>query len=184
MSDEEATRRWAEERFAREEAEQDAETGDYNPPKSDPARAIYDSVYKERRARIASEAKERSIREIAQKDATRGIYDPPPSEDDRALYDEVYRGDWIDPDANKQQQSQTKSNTVEFSMSGCIVSFLITLGIAITGGLAVPFIIGIFTVGHFGTNSIWGFVCAGVIYLGLCGVIWRAIYKVMQRRAS
>lgn len=76
-----------------------------------------------------------------------------------------------------------------FNVAGCIVSFLITFGIAATVGLAVPFVVWLITTGvltsiglRFNEAGNVSFYCTGVTYLALFGVIWWALYKVISRK--
>jgi hypothetical protein len=67
-NDEEATRRWWEERVAREAAEKDARSGSYNPPPSEHARAIYDKVHQDTKSQITTARKESSSVPIVQRE--------------------------------------------------------------------------------------------------------------------
>jgi len=73
----------------------------------------------------------------------------------------------------KQMQinHQQERSGNEFSLSGCISSFIITLLIAISLGLAVPFIIFLLT----GSLPL-----AIILYIALFGIVWWATYNILS----
>lgn len=157
-SDEEATRQWWEDRVAREAAEKDARTGTYNPPPTAAGKEIYDQVYQQIRAQLNAPAP--AITALGQNERIQAI------------------------PVNPTSPPVAISSEEGVHLPSCIVSFVITLGIAITVGLAVPFVIGILLTSMLGGPSVIVFVLTGVIYLGLFGLIWWAIYGVMKPKVA
>ena len=87
---------------------------------------------------------------------------------------------------------QATCTAAGFSVSGCIVSFLATLGCAITVGLSVLFIVTVIAV-----DILWPLGLLGgesevsptafrtvLAYMALFGIVWWAIYRAMRSRKS
>jgi hypothetical protein len=142
-----STQQWWEERVAREAAEKDARTKSYSPPPSGYAKTVYDEVYNQ-----LVKPTEETVHSL-QKIPVAPVHVA---------------------DASAYQAGSTNSS--ELHVSSCIISFIIMLVIAFTAGLAVPFIIGLVFASFLGGPSAVGFILTAVIYIGLLGVVWWALY--------
>lgn len=78
-----------------------------------------------------------------------------------------------------------------FNVASCIVSFLITLGIAITGGWAALgaiwfiFVVILYALGVRGPDQpfVSAAICTAIVYPALFAVVWWAIYNVMNKKS-
>jgi hypothetical protein len=92
------------------------------------------------------------------------------------LADEPYNKNW-----QKYETGSGTDNSAPFNFSGCVVSFLTALGIAITLGVAGIFVLGLILGMVFQIGPPELFYCTGVVYIMLFGVIWWAIYQQQQK---
>lgn len=86
--------------------------------------------------------------------------------------------------ANRQFEttSQSTYNTSSFSFSGCVTSFFITLGVAVTLGSAGIFVLGFVLANIFNLSPQGIFICTAISYIAIFGVVWWAIYEQLQQR--